>query len=197
MDRLAAPGITSYPPECNENGPNATPTPTLTPTPTSTPTATSGSGGVTATSTPAGPTATPTPSATATDTPTPTPTATATQITLRIDLSTALLTTVLDLDVAYPTLKGGFDGSGPAVDCDGPGGLAIFAPSDDDNGLLDLDLSLLAGLSFPLSIECRFTVLPGEVVTTADFTITVDDFLGLLGAILDPLQLGITPQVLP
>jgi hypothetical protein len=42
----------------------------------------------------------------------------------QIRAATALLTTGLNLDVAYPTLNGGFDGSGPAVDCDGPGGLA-------------------------------------------------------------------------
>jgi hypothetical protein len=63
--------------------------------------------------------------------------------------------------------------------------------------LLDLDLSLLAGLSFPLAIECRFTVLPGETMTTADFDVTVDDFLGLLRVLLDPGQLGIVPQILP
>lgn len=190
MDRAAAPGITTYPPECNDDGVDPTPTATATavptPTVTPTPTETATSGG--------GPTATPTPTATA-EIPTPTPTATATQVTVKIDLSTGLVATLVGLNVAYPTLKGGFDGSGPNVDCS-TGALGLFEPTDDDNGILGLQLSLGLNLTFPLSFECTFTVLPGETLIAADLNVTVDSFL--LGLVpLDPDQLGIVTQVLP
>lgn len=187
MDRAAAPGVATYPAECNDDGVNPTPTATATvvPTPTATPTSTSDGGGATAT---------PTPTATA-EVPTPTPTATATQVTVKIDLSTGLVATLVGLNVAYPTLKGGFDGSGPSVDCS-TGALGLFEPTDDDNGLLGLQLSLGLNLTFPLSFECTFTVLPGETLIAADLNVTVDSFL--LGIVpLDPDLLGIVTQVLP
>lgn len=186
MDRAAAPGVATYPPECNDDGANPTPTPTATPIAPPTATSTPGGGG--------GATATPTPTATA-EIPTPTPTATATQVTVKIDLSTGLVATLVGLNVAYPTLKGGFDGSGPNVDCS-TGALGLFAPTDDDNGILGLQLSLGLNLTFPLSFECTFTVLPGETLIADDLDVTVDSFLlGILP--LDPGLLGIVTQVLP
>ncbi len=192
MDRAAAPGITTYPPECTDDGENPTPTATpAVPTPTATPTSTPDGGGATAT---ASATATPTPTATA-EVPTPTPTATATQVTVKIDLSTGLVATLVGLNVAYPTSKGGFDGSGPNVDCT-TGALGLFEPNDDDNGILGLQLSLGLNLTFPLSFECTFTVLPGETLIAADLDVTVADFL--FGVVpLDPGSLGIVTQVLP
>jgi hypothetical protein len=197
MDRAAAPGVATYPSECNDDGvnptatatPTAVPTPTVTPTPTETATSTAGGGGATATAT-----ETPTPTATA-EVPTPTPTATATQVTVKIDLSTGLVATLVGLNVAYPTLKGGFDGSGTNVDCD-TGALGLFEPTDDDNGLLGLQLSLGLNLTFPLSFECTFTVLPGETLVATDLNVTVDSFLfGIVP--LDADQLGIVTQILP
>lgn len=195
MDRAAAPGVATYPSECNDDGVDPTPTATATavPTPTMTPTAS-----LTATSTPGGATATatetPTPTATA-EVPTPTPTPTATQVTVKIDLSTGAISTLVGLTVAYPTLKGGFDGSGTNVDCS-TGALGLFEPTDDDNGLLGLQLSLGLNLTFPLSFECTFTVLPGETLIAADLDVTVDSFLfGIVP--LDPGLLGIVTQVLP
>lgn len=194
LDRLAAPGITTYPPECNDTGSGGQATATPTPTPTAT--ATPGGGGATATATATatpgggGATETPTPGV-----PTPSPTATATSVTVQIDLSTGLLATLVGIDVTYPTGKGGFAGSGNAVSCN-TGALGIFTPNDDDAGLLDLDLSLGLGLSFPLSITCTFDLLPGETLIAADLGVSVDSFLDLLVP-LDPNQLGIVTQILP
>ncbi len=194
MDRAAAPGVATYPSECSDDGIDPTPTATATPapTPTATPTATETStpdGGATATATES-----PTPTATA-EVPTPTPTATATQVTVKIDLSTSLVATLVGLNVAYPTLKGGFDGSGTGVDCS-TGALGLFEPNDDDNGILGLQLSLGLNLTFPLSFECTFTVLPGETLIATDLDVTVDSFLSGIVP-LDPDQLGIVTQILP
>jgi hypothetical protein len=194
LDRAAAPGVATYPPECNDagsGGATPTPTPTAMPSPTATETATpGGAGSATPTPTDGAPTPTPTD-----DVPTPTPTATATSVTVKIDLSTSLLATLVGLDVTYPTAKGGFAGSGNAVSCD-TDALGLFSPNDDDDGLLGLDLSLGLGLSFPLTITCTFDLLPGETLIAADLQVTVDDFLNLLLP-LDPSQLGIVTQILP
>lgn len=195
MDRAAAPGISTYPPECNDDGVSPTSTPTPTPTPTPTVTATADAG-PTATGTPGGGGASATPTATSTpEVPTPTPTATATQVTVRIDLSTGLIATLVGLNVTYPTLKGGFDGSGTNVDCT-TDALGIFDALDDDNGSLDLQLALGVNLTFPLSIDCTFTVLPGETLITTDLDVSVSDFLFRILP-LDPNLLGIVTQILP
>ncbi len=188
MDRLAAPGVATYPTECTQSS-SEQPTPT--------PTATPGGGGATATSTPGGGgggTATPTPSA---DVPTPTPTATATSVTVKLDLNAplGLLATLVGLDVTYPTGKGGIAGSGTLASCSSPvGDLTVL---DDDNGLLDLDLDLgLLGLGFPIEITCTFDLLPGETLISTDIGVAIDAFDGLLGP-LSQLLLTIGTSILP
>ncbi len=193
VDRLAAPGVATYPVECTQAS-SGQPTPT--------PTATPGGGG--ATSTPGGGGATSTPDgggATSTPTggvPTPTPTATATSVTVKIDLTSplGLLATLVGLDVTYPTNIGGIAGSGTLASCNTSAG--TLSVLDDDAGLLDLDLDLgILGLGFPIELTCTFDLLPGETLIAADIGVTVAQLHGLLGAILDPLLLGVTTEIVP
>jgi hypothetical protein len=121
--------------------------------------------------------------------PTATPTATASgtvsQQTVLFTVNAPSGLVGFTLQVAYPTSKGQFSGSGLAVNCSTPGAAnQTFAANDDDAGTLTLQvLNGVSGVALTTNITCVFVPQSGQTLAAGDLTFTSDSPITVSAAI--------------
>jgi hypothetical protein len=114
---------------------------------------------------------TPVPTATPTTTPSP-----ITQtVTFAVNGPLGLASFILHS--TYPTAKGDYVGSSTSVSCttNAGAGSSLFK-SDDDNGLLQLQVQSVLGLPLPTTVTCTFADVQGQTLSADDLVpgVTID-----------------------
>lgn len=134
----------------NDNGGGGNPTPTRTATPVA----------PTATPTGGGPTATPTP-----------------VVGENVDVIFTFTSTAplqgYQINVAYPSAKGGFEGEADAVNCVTDVPAQFIKNNQVASSTLTLVIASSSNLTFPNIIECVFVQNGGQTLAASDLTVTV------------------------
>lgn len=124
----------------------------------------------TRTTTPSAPTATPTPGTDPTATPTAGP---GTPVDVIFTFNSSVALQGYQVNVAYPSAKGGFEGDADNVNCTTDVPAQFVKNNQTANSTLTLVIASSSNLTFPNAIECVFIQSDGSTVADSDFVVTV------------------------
>ena len=106
--------------------------------------------------------------------------------TVRFDITSSTALFGFQFTVTYPVDKGGFAGSASTVQCSVVAVNDVFTKNDEDDGRLILSVANIRTLTFPMTINCKFTVAGGATLASPDVGVTEKEVTDETGEIGDP-----------